>query len=244
MNLYIEENKKDLSFKAFQLIKAIVVSKSNPVLGLATGSTPVQLYQYLIDDHKKQHTSYASVKTINLDEYIGLDPKNHLSYRYFMDENLFNHIDIDKNNTFIPNGTASDLVAECQRYNELTIKYPCDVQLLGLGNNGHIGFNEPLTPFDSHTRIVDLTKETIHANARFFTSIDDVPKKAITLGIDNIMKSKKIILLAFGKSKAKAVKAMIEDEMSVNCPASVLRNHPDVHIFLDNEAASLLSTKY
>lgn len=244
MRVYIEENKEILSYKAFEMMKEIVTTKTKPVLGLATGSTPIQLYKYMIEDHKKQHTSYASVTTINLDEYIGLDPNNHLSYHHFMNDNLFSHIDISKENTFLPNGIAQDLVEECHRYNNLTLQYPRDVQLLGLGNNGHIGFNEPLTPFDSTTRVVDLTKETIHANARFFKSIDEVPKKAITLGIENIMNAKKIILLAFGKSKAKAVKAMIEDEMSINCPASVLRNHPDVHIFLDKEAASLLSKKY
>lgn len=241
MNISIEENKEALSKKAFEILKEVIVTNPHATLGLATGSTPTRLYQLMVEDYKKNQTSYHFIKTLNLDEYVGLDPLNLCSYHAYMATHLFNHVDILLENTYIPNGNHFDLSSECLRYNALSEQYPRDLQILGLGNNGHIGFNEPNTSFDSTTRVVDLTTATIHANARFFQSIDEVPKQAITLGIANIMKSKKIILLAYGKQKAKAVKAMIEGEISTLCPASVLRKHPDVHVIIDQDAAHLLT---
>jgi len=242
MKIYIEENKDLLSLKALELVKEVVVNNPQATLGLATGSTPVKLYQLLVEDYKKNKYSYHSIKTINLDEYVGIDSSNHCSYHYYMNTHLFSHLDIQKENTNIPNGNTVDFLVECERYNTISNLYPRDLQLLGLGNNGHIGFNEPGTSFDSVTRVVDLTEATINANARFFNAIEEVPNKAITLGIKNILNAKTIVLLAYGKQKAKAVKAMIEGEISTGCPASILRTHPNVFIILDRDAAHLLNS--
>ncbi|GJM58349.1 glucosamine-6-phosphate deaminase [uncultured Dubosiella sp.] len=237
MKIAVCENYDELSNKAFEVIKEQVVEKPDSVLGLATGSSPVGMYKDMIKDHKENGTSYKDVVTYNLDEYVGIDRNDPQSYYTFMNENLFSEIDIDPKNTHVPYGNTKE---DCEKYEDSV--NGVDIQVLGIGQNGHIGFNEPGTPFDEPTHIVDLTENTREANARFFDNdIDKVPAQAITQGIGTIMKAKKILLVANGANKADAVKAMIEGPVSVECPASVLQNHPDVVVVIDKEAASKLS---
>lgn len=237
MKIAVYENYDELSNKAFEVIKEQVVEKPDSVLGLATGSSPVGMYKDMIKDHKENGTSYKDVVTYNLDEYVGIDRNDPQSYYTFMNENLFSGIDIDPKNTHVPYGNTKE---DCEKYEDSV--NGVDIQVLGIGQNGHIGFNEPGTPFDEPTHIVDLTENTREANARFFDNdIDKVPAQAITQGIGTIMKAKKILLVANGANKADAVKAMIEGPVSVECPASVLQNHPDVVVVIDKEAASKLS---
>lgn len=213
--------------------------KENPkaVLGLATGSTPTGLYRNLIEDHKTNKTSYKEVTTFNLDEYIGLDGDHPQSYRYFMNEQLFHAIDIPENQTHIPNGMAENMDEECQRYEALIKeKGGIDLQLLGIGVNGHIGFNEPGTPFDSRTHVVPLTESTRQANSRFFNSMDEVPTHAVTMGIQTILEAKKIVLLASGASKQEAMRRLLLEGQTIDFPASSLKNHPNVVIIADQEA--------
>ena len=194
----------------------------------------------MVKDHQENGTSYAKVKTFNLDEYVGLPKEHPESYISFMTRNLFSHVDIDMKNVNIPNGLASDIPAECARYSALLEKASVDVQVLGIGGNGHIAFNEPNTPFDSKTHQVFLTQKTITDNARFFDSVDQVPKSALTMGIGEIMKAKKLLMLATGKNKADAVYNMIKGPVTTACPASALQNHPDVVVILDQAAAAKL----
>lgn len=237
MKISVCENYDELSNKAFEVIKEQVVAKPDSVLGLATGSSPVGMYKDMIKDHKENGTSYKDVVTYNLDEYVGIDRNDPQSYYTFMNENLFSGIDIDPKNTHVPYGNTKE---DCEKYEDSV--NGVDIQVLGIGQNGHIGFNEPGTPFGEPTHIVDLTENTREANARFFDNdINKVPAQAITQGIGTIMKAKKILLVANGANKADAVKAMIEGPVSVECPASVLQNHPDVVVVIDKEAASKLS---
>ena len=241
IKLIIKKNYEEVSDEAFKVMKDVLASNDSPILGLATGSTPIGLYQRMIADYKAGNTSYASVRTVNLDEYVGLGAESDQSYVYFMHDNLFNHIDIKEENVNLPNGKAADMDAECARYTALLESMPQDIQLLGIGANGHIGFNEPGTPFDSTTNIVKLKDKTRQDNARFFVSLDEVPTHAITMGISNVMNAKKILLVANGANKADAIKAMIEGEISENCPASILQKHADVVVIVDEAAASKLS---
>lgn len=215
--------------------------KQNPqaVLGLATGSTPTGMYTELIKDHELNGTSYKGIQTINLDEYVGMDPQNPNSYHYFMKTNLFDHVDIEASNTHVPDGTATDLDEFCKSYDQLIESNPIDLQVLGIGENGHIGFNEPGTPFETSTHIVTLTHSTRKANARFFNSINDVPTHAITMGIASILKSKEIVVLASGEKKAKAIQHLLNGTVSTDFPASALLNHPNVTLIVDQEAYSL-----
>ena len=240
MNVIIVKNYDEMSKKAFEFMKAAVTEKKNAVLGLATGSTPIGLYKEMIADHKAECTSYADVTAFNLDEYMGLDYSSDQSYVYFMRENLFDHIDIKLENTNIENGKAADPEAECARYNALLAKNTIDLQILGIGSNGHIAFNEPGTPFASVTHVVDLTENTIKDNSRLFASIDEVPRKAFTMGLSNIMAAKKILVLANGANKAKAVYGMVRGEITENVPASILQNHANCTLICDEAAASLL----
>lgn len=218
MRVLIAKDYDELSEKAFEVMKDIIRSNPYAVLGLATGTTPLGLYRHMIEDHKAHGTSYAHIRTVNLDEYQGL-PKNHnQSYAYFMRENLFRHLDIETSNTYIENGTAQDEQAECARYNKLLEELPRDIQLLGLGSNGHIAFNEPRTPFGSQTHVVDLTENTIKDNARLFSDISEVPKKAFTMGIKQIMQAKQILILASGANKAtQCIKRFVE-RLRKKCP--------------------------
>ena len=240
MNVIITKSYDEMSKKAFEIMKATVESKKDATLGLATGSTPIGLYEEMIADHKACGTSYAEVSTFNLDEYVGLDYSSDQSYVYFMREHLFDHIDIKLENTNIENGKAADPAAECARYNALLAENTVDLQILGIGSNGHIAFNEPGTPFDSVTHVVDLTETTIKDNSRLFNSIDDVPKQAFTMGLSNIMTAKKIVILANGANKAKAVYGMVHGEITEDLPASILQNHSDCTLICDEAAASLL----
>ncbi len=220
--------------KAFELIKEGIENGAQ-VLGLATGSTPETLYQEMV----KSDVDFSHCVSINLDEYIGLSDDNDQSYRYFMNSHLFNEKPFKA--TYVPNGKAEDLAAECRHYEEILANHPIDIQILGIGENAHIGFNEPGTPFDTPTQVVELTESTINANKRNFEKIEDVPTTAISMGIGSIMKSKKVILIAYGEAKAEAIANTINGEMTTDVPASVLQNHPDVTIILDDAAASKLA---
>lgn len=240
MKVIVTKNYDEMSEKAFKIVKEVVVNNKNAVLGLATGSTPLGLYAEMIKDHKENGTSYKDVKTLNLDEYAGLDVTSDQSYVYFMRENLFKHIDIDLNNTHIENGKAVNRELECKNYNELIEELPRDLQILGIGSNGHIAFNEPGTAFDSETHIVDLTESTIKDNSRLFERIEDVPRQAFTMGLKNIMHAKKIVVLASGANKAKAVYGMLKGPVTETLPASVLQLHPDCTLIVDEAAYSLM----
>jgi glucosamine-6-phosphate deaminase len=227
----------ELSRTAAEIIieKVNLLEKMN--LGLATGSTPLGLYQNLAADYQINKTTYQHVTTFNLDEYVGLYPNNKNSYHYFMNEHLFNHIDILRENINIPIGFAEGLDEECLRY-EVSIENNggIDLQVLGLGKNGHIGFNEPGTSFQSGTHVVELDDSTREANSRFFDSVNEVPKHAITMGIASIFKSKEILLLVSGEQKATAVQRLIHGEISEDFPASILMNHPYVTLIIDSSA--------
>lgn len=240
MKIIITKDYEEMSEKAFEVMKGVVVNNPCAVLGLATGTTPLGLYRQMIEDHKSHGTSYAHIRTVNLDEYRGLSKDNPQSYAYFMRENLFKHLDIEGGNTYIENGTAQDEQAECERYNKLLEEIPRDIQLLGLGSNGHIAFNEPNTPFGSETHVVNLTENTIKDNARLFADISEVPKKAFTMGIKQIMQAKQILILASGKNKAEAVYKTVYGKITEEVPASVLQLHPNCILIADKEAASKL----
>lgn len=222
------------------------VIKANPqaVLGLATGSTPVEMYNVMVQDHVENGTDYSQVSSYNLDEYVNLNPKDaDQSYRHFMDVNFFDRVNIDKANTNVPNGTGeiTELEAQCKVYDaEIEALGGVDVQILGIGSNGHIAFNEPGTPFEMGTHVVTLDPQTREDNARFFASIDDVPTQAVSMGIKTLSMAKKIVLLASGENKAAAVKEMIEGEVSTDCPATALQDHENVVVILDEAAASKL----
>lgn len=229
-----------MSKVAAEIIAEVVEQKPTATLGLATGSTPIGCYQLLADFCARKRLTFADVKAVNLDEYVGLSATHKQSYAYFMRRNLFDNIDIDISNTRIPNGAAADIAAECLRYRALLAKNTRDVQVLGLGSNGHIGFNEPDTPFDSVTHLVELTDNTIADNSRLFDNPAEVPRQAITMGIAEIMQARKIVLLASGQNKARAVFDMCRGPVSSACPASVLQRHKDCVAVLDKAAASLL----
>lgn len=233
------DNYQQMSEKAAEYIIDRVTKVPSIKLGLATGGTPIGTYKHLIEDYQKNGTSYRNVTTFNLDEYIGLSGENKNSYRYYMNDLFFNHIDINKEKTHIPQGDVSDIQKECLRYEELiTENGGIDLQILGIGGNGHIGFNEPGTSFHSKTHIVDLAPSTIEANARFFNQLEEVPTKAITMGISTIMKSKEILLLVSGESKKEALDKLINGPVDESFPASILKNHPRVTIIADKAAVA------
>ena len=233
--------KEEVVRKAAQRYVELLNRKPEAVLGLATGSTPLDLYAELARLCAEGKLSFAKAKSFNLDEYIGLEGTHDQSYRYFMDHNLFRHIDIKPENTHVPSGFVKD-DAEAEQYDaDIAAAGGIDLQLLGIGNNGHIGFNEPLTPFTSLTHIVKLTESTREANKRFFNSIDEVPTHAVTMGIHTVMLAKSIILMAFGTGKAEIIKATVEGRPTISVPASLLQLHEDVEVYLDHDAASLLS---
>lgn len=239
MEVIVVKDYDAVSEKAFEVMKEVVTSKKAPVLGLATGSSPIGLYKNMIKDHEENGTSYADVVTFNLDEYVGIDRNHEQSYWTFMHENLFKGIDVKEENVHVPYGSTK---ADCEAYEKAMEDYSVDIQVLGIGANGHIGFNEPGTPFTEETHIVTLTEKTRQDNARSFEGdINKVPTHAITMGIATIMKAKKILLVATGENKADAIKAMVEGEPTPECPASVLQNHKDVVVIVDEAAASKLT---
>jgi 6-phosphogluconolactonase/Glucosamine-6-phosphate isomerase/deaminase len=219
--------------KAFEILSD-KMNNGAKTLGLATGSTPVEFYKKVV----ASDLDFSDMTSVNLDEYVGLDESNDQSYRYFMNDHLFNAKPFKEN--FLPNGKASDLDKEVKEYDATIDSHPIDLQILGIGSNGHIGFNEPGTSFDVTTHVVDLAPSTIKDNARFFENEEEVPKQAISMGIASIMKSKEIILMAFGENKADAVAAMVNGDVTEELPASVLKNHPNVHVIVDEAAASKL----
>lgn len=231
MKIIEAKDYKELSRKVANIISAQVILKPNCVLGLATGSTPIGTYKQLIEWYEKGDIDFSNVTSVNLDEYYGLETTNEQSYRYFMNHNLFSHINIDMKNTNVPNGLAADAEAECKRYDQLIEDLGgVDLQILGIGHNGHIGFNEPDTEFEKGTHVVELDETTIKANARFFESIDEVPKKAITMGIRSIMYAKKVILVANGPDKKEIINKAIYGPITPEVPASVLQLHPDLTV--------------
>lgn len=229
------ENYEQLNEKAAEIIADVVISKPDCVLGLATGSSPVGTYKKLIEWNKEGKVDFSKVMTINLDEYEGLDGEHDQSYRYFMNDNLFNHINIDKANTFVPNGKAEDIDAECKAYDERINKVGIDIQLLGIGLDGHIGFNEPDEFFTKETHKVVLDESTIVANARFFESIDDVPKTALTMGMGGIMSAKKVLLIANGQSKKDILEKAFFGPITPKVPASILQLHNDVTVIFSEK---------
>lgn len=232
----------EMSMKAYEAMKKVLTEKPDATLGLATGSTPVGLYKLMIADYEAGKISYKDMTSINLDEYVGLPVTHPESYRAFMNRNLFDHIDIKKENTHVPDGLNPDLAAAADAYTAYIAAHPADVQILGIGSNGHIAFNEPGTPFDSHTHVVTLKEGTRKDNARFFDNdIDKVPTHAVTMGLKDIMSAKFIILLANGAGKANAVKEMIKGPVSEDCPASILQTHPNVLVVTDEAAAYYLN---
>lgn len=236
MKYLVFDSKKEASKEAYKILKSLI--NENSTLGLATGGSPIALYEEMIADYKAGNFSYKNVKSFNLDEYVGISYDHPESYHKFMEINLFDHIDIEKANTHVPDAGNNDLNTALKAYQEQLNSAEIDVQILGVGSNGHIGFNEPGTPFEKGVHVVDLKQETIEANSRFFNNdINLVPKQAVTMGIKDIMRAKHIILLAFGEAKQHAIKSLVEgDEITENIPCTVLKNHPSVYVLVDKEA--------
>ena len=241
MRVYRAEDYKAMSRRAASIIAAQVMQKPNCVLGLATGSTPVGAYEQLVEWYKQGDLSFKEVSSVNLDEYLGLTGDHPQSYRYFMQKNLFDHVDIDVAKTNVPSGMAEDAEAESKRYEQvMTDLGGIDLQLLGMGHNGHIGFNEPAADFPIATHVVDLAQSTIEANARFFDSMDEVPRQAMTMGIGSIMKAKKVLVVVSGEGKADIVYRAFCGPVTPEVPASILQLHPDVTIVGDRAALTKL----
>lgn len=244
MHLNIVSTYDEMSVKAASIIISQLILKPTSVLGLATGSTPEGLYQHLIKKYNEGIFSFKYAYSFNLDEYVGLDPTNPNSYRYFMEDHLFSKIDLPKDHINIPLGTALSSEEECRRYeSEIAAAGGIDIQILGIGRNGHIGFNEPDVDFKSMTHVVELDEKTIEDNARYFNTIEEVPKQAISMGIKTIMSSKKILLLASGEGKAEILYEMVYGKISPSVPASILQLHNDVTIICDEAAGKLLNNK-
>ena len=241
MKIFVTETYDAMSRKAANILSSQITLDPASVIGLATGSTPVGTYKVLIERCQSGDLDFSQVKTINLDEYVGLAPDHDQSYRYFMQTNLFDHINIKRENTHVPNGLAADPDAECARYDEIIDTLgPIDIQVLGMGHNGHIGFNEPADHFPVGTHCVDLTEETIEANKRFFASKDDVPRQAYTMGVGTIMNARKVLLIASGADKAEIIKKSFFGPVTPEIPASILQMHPDFTLVADEAALSLI----
>ncbi len=237
MRVIVCDNYEELSKKGAKLIAGQIMLNPKSVLGLATGSTPEGLYERLIEYYKDGEIDFSQVVTFNLDEYYPISPENEQSYRYFMNEKLFDKVNIKKENTHVPNGETDNPMEECENYEKMIDEAGgIDLQLLGIGQNGHIGFNEPDENLNSVTHVSWLTESTINANARFFNDKSDVPTKAITMGIGSILKAKKIILLASGESKREAVKALLDDSITTRNPATMLKVHSDITLICDKAA--------
>ncbi|WP_404454330.1 glucosamine-6-phosphate deaminase [Virgibacillus necropolis] len=241
MNVLKVKNYDEMSEKACSILLDKINSVPHPVLGLATGSTPEGLYKKLIEEYRSGEVSFKDTTTFNLDEYIGLSMDHPNSYHHYMKDHLFQHIDIDMEKAHVPNGDVTDVQSECKDYEKIIHENGnIDIQILGIGTNGHIGFNEPGTPFTSRTHIVNLAESTRQANARFFGSIEDVPTRAITMGIETIRESKEIIVLVSGEKKAEALSRFINGDVSESFPASILQKHNNVTIVADEAALSKL----
>lgn len=241
MDVKIFDTTEEIGAAAAQIIIDKIKENDSAILGLATGSSPVPTYKNLIQAYKTGEISFKNVKSFNLDEYCGIPKSDRNSYYTFMHENLFNFIDIKEENVRVPDGNPDNVDAFCKSYDEdIKSAGGIDIQILGIGRNGHIGFNEPSDAFTKGTYKVKLTESTIDANKRFFDKVEDVPTEAVTMGVESILDAREVILIANGADKAQAVHDMIKGEISPSCPASILRKHENVHIFIDKEAASLL----
>ncbi len=241
MNVLIYDTEEQIGIAAGNYMCGQVLQKPDSVLGLATGSTPIKAYKQMIDLYSKSVVDFSQVTTFNLDEYVNLDVKDKNSYHTFMHENLFDHVNIPEENINFLDGNAQDLEQECRDYEKKIKKAGgIDIQLLGIGSNGHIAFNEPADCFQRWSHVVTLKESTVKDNSRFFKSIDEVPTQAVTMGIGSIMQAKKILIIALGTNKAKAIKQLIDGNVTPMCPASVLQFHTDVTLMLDKGAASLL----
>lgn len=238
MKVIIKKDYEELSLEAAIFVKQKILEKPNLVLGLATGSTPLGTYQKLIEMHQKEGLDFSGITTFNLDEYVGLAASHPQSYHYYMWENLFNHINTKKENVFIPKGAVKDLKEYCHFYeNQIKKRGGIDLQILGIGRDGHIGFNEPGSAFNSRTRVISLDPVTVQDNSRFFNSISEVPRKALTMGLATIMEAREILFLANGEHKAEIVARALEGSITTKVPASILQKHPCVTVILDQEAA-------
>lgn len=245
MEVIVKPTYEEVSKLAAEMIADLVRSRPRCVLGLATGSTPVGAYRELVKIHRDQGLDFSQVVTFNLDEYVGLDESSEQSYHYFMWDNLFRHINIRRENVHIPDGNADELAEFCHQYeDEIADAGGIDLQLLGIGSNGHIAFNEPVSSLGSRTQVKALTEQTRRDNARFFSGLDEVPRYAITMGIGTILDSSSILLVANGEGKADAVARMIEGPVAAMVPASALQLHPAVTVIIDKAAASKLTREY
>lgn len=237
MKLIKTKNYDEMSMKAAQIIINKVRQNASATIGFATGGTPIGTYELLVKDYQQNQTSYKQIKSINLDEYVGLDHNHPSSYRYFMQKHLFNYINILPENIHFPDGTAENLQLECERFEKVIRDLGgIDLQILGVGQNGHIGFNEPGTPFHSITHVVELTPNTRKVNSRFFNQLSEVPYKAITMGISSILKSKQVLLLVSGEEKAEVMQRLLSEEINEQLPVSVLKKHPDFTVICDENA--------
>lgn len=245
IKIFLGEDYAAASAKAAEVIRDVVKAKADAVLGLATGSSPVGMYRDLAEMNRRGEISFAKCKSVNLDEYVGLAPEHDQSYAYFMAKNFFDNIDIDKKNTNLPSGLAADLAAECRRYDGVIASMGgVDIQVLGIGNNGHIGFNEPADSFSKGTGIVDLTASTIDANARFFATRDEVPTRAISMGVGQIVAAKRILLLAMGAGKAEILERALFGDVTPRVPASILQFCTDVTVCADRAALAEVLRKH
>jgi glucosamine-6-phosphate deaminase len=244
MRIVIAKDYEDMSARAARIVAGQIYLKPNSVLGMATGSPPLSMYKELIRVHREVGLDFSEVVSFNLDEYIGLPITDEQSYYYYMYQNFFNYVNVRRKNIFIPDGMVKDIEYECQKYDSgIQEKGGIDLQILGIGNNGHIGFNEPDIKFEATTHKVKLDEETINANARFFQTIEEVPKFAISMGIKTIMHAKKIILLASGENKAEVIYRALFEGITPEVPASILQLHQDVTVIVEENAAKLLKSK-
>lgn len=239
MRVFVMDDYEAMSLKAAELMAAQILLKPDSVIGFATGSTPIGLYKCLVEKYKAGELDFSKIKSVNLDEYMGLSKENDQSYRYYMNNNLFNHVNIELANTYVPDGLAEDGDTECAHYDELIHNLGgIDMQLLGIGNNGHIGFNEPAEHFPINSHCVDLTESTIQANTRFFEDSCQVPRQALTMGIGQIMQAQRVIVIASGMIKAEIVRKAFWGPVTPEVPASILQMHPDFTLIIDREAAA------
>lgn len=241
MKVIVTKNYEEMSRVAAEMFAEVLQKKPDGVLGLATGDTPIGMYQNLIAMYREGTLDFSRASSVNLDEYYPITPDNDQSYRYFMNHQLFDHVNMDKERTYVPDGTVEDADAFCREYEaKIDALGGVDIQVLGIGRNGHIGFNEPDEELIPFTHLTELTASTIEANARFFASEDDVPKHALTMGVQSVFKARRILLLASGENKAEAVRGMLNGNLSTHLPASLLRLHPDVTLICDEAAYSLV----
>ena len=242
MNVIVVKDYAEMSKKAAEVMAELVNKKPEAILGLATGGTPVGMYENLIEMNKAGKVDFSKVTTVNLDEYVGLSGEHKKSYRFFMNDTLFNHININKERTFVPNGLADNIEEECAKYDARIEELGgIDMQLLGLGGNGHIAFNEPEANLIVGSHLTGLTQDTIDANARFFASASEVPQTAVTMGLGGIMQAERILLIASGEGKADAVQTMMNGKITTDCPASMLQMHRNVTVIIDEAAAAKLA---